>query len=137
MSRLRRPHPVAVLLVALGLLGVGGEKQPHPPRSLHAPTQTYSLDAAVVFEKDQDIYYSLYGHTAVTPAAGQDPRIPRPAQQAASWHWWSIGADESSDTTTIVRPVAGGDNASTESRPVLPLSGHGGVLEEDMGRPPF
>ncbi len=90
------------------------------------PAQLYAVDAAAVFENGYDVYYSLYGHTAVAPAPGQDPRIPRPLDQPQSWSWWSIGASGESDTTTPTRPLA--ETADHEWQPDIAFSREGFAL---------
>jgi hypothetical protein len=70
-----------------------------------AQNQNYSVDGVVVFEKNTDIYYSFYGHTANTPAGGQDARIPTPVNHQLTWSWWSIGAGGASNTGTKTRAL--------------------------------
>lgn len=53
-------------------------------RSWHSERST---DALAVFVRDQDIYYSVYGHA---------PRTPRPVTTDLAWEWWSNDANGTS-----------------------------------------
>jgi hypothetical protein len=96
------------------------------PDAPQTAAQIYGVDAAAVFENNNDIYYSFYGHTAVAPAPDQDPRIPRPLDQPQNWSWWSIGAAGEADTTTKTRPLV--ETADYEWQPDIAFSREGFAL---------